>query len=301
MEAYWIPAASGFWLGILTSISPCPLATNLAAQGMSFFERYLTIWVALCIVGGIVLGKLAPGLARSLDAMAIFGRWRAGDLDSDCPVPVLHDVSHHGEDRLRRGLAGRPRVQARGTDPVHQLGHQAVHDVRHCRVVPRIAAVAADRARCGRLCEAAVGDIAGGRRSYGAGTVVLQDGVKMLEVPLWRSYLAGCILLGVAPAPRWFLVWSYLARGNVGHTLIMVAINSLTMLVLYGVIGGFLLGVGQLPVPWQALLLSIGVYVALPLVAGYFSRKWILAAKGEIWFREKFLHLLTPVTIGACS
>jgi ACR3 family arsenite transporter len=71
------------------------------------------------------------------------------------------------------------------------------------------------------------------------------------------------------------------------------------MLVLYGVLGGFLLGVGRLPVPWQALLLSIGVYVALPLVAGYFSRRWLIASKGEEWFRERFLHFLTPVTIVA--
>jgi ACR3 family arsenite transporter len=93
------------------------------------------------------------------------------------------------------------------------------------------------------------------------------------------------------------LVWGYLARGNDGLTLVMVAINSLTMLVLYGVLGGFLLGVGRLPVPWQALLLSIGAYVALPLVAGYLSRKLIFKVKGEAWFKEKFLHLLTPVTI----
>ncbi len=93
------------------------------------------------------------------------------------------------------------------------------------------------------------------------------------------------------------LVWGYLAKGNDGHTLVMVAINSLTMLVLYGVLGGFLLGVGRLPVPWQALLLSIGIYVALPLVAGYFSRKWIIASRGEDWFKERFLHFLTPVTI----
>jgi ACR3 family arsenite transporter len=132
---------------------------------------------------------------------------------------------------------------------------------------------------------------------YGAGTVVLHEGVKMLEVPLWRSYLAGCILLGVAPCTAMVLVWGHLARGNAGHTLVMVAINSLTMLVLYGVIGGYLLGVGKLPVPWQALLLSIAVYVALPLVAGYISRRWIMAARGEVWFRERFLHVLTPITI----
>jgi ACR3 family arsenite transporter len=139
----------------------------------------------------------------------------------------------------------------------------------------------------------AVGD------TYGSGQVVMHDGVKMLQVPLWRSYLAGCILLGIAPCTAMVLVWGYLARGNDGHTLVMVAINSLTMLVLYAVLGGFLLGVGKLPVPWQALLLSIGIYVALPLLAGYFSRKWLIAAKGEAWFKEKFLHCLTPVTIFA--
>jgi len=132
---------------------------------------------------------------------------------------------------------------------------------------------------------------------YGDGVVVMVRNTKMLEVPLWRSYLAGCILLGIAPCTAMVLVWGFLARGNDGHTLVMVAINSLTMLFLYGPLGGFLLGVGKLPVPWQALLLSISVYVALPLVAGYLSRKWIIAAKGEVWFRQKFLHFLTPVTI----
>lgn len=120
-----------------------------------------------------------------------------------------------------------------------------------------------------------------------------------MQVPLWRSYLAGCILLGIAPCTAMVLVWSFLAKGNDGHTLVMVAVNSLAMLVLYGVLGGFLLGVGKLPVPWQALLLSVSVYVALPLVAGYFSRKWLIAAKGEEWFTEKFLHVLTPITIVA--
>ena len=135
--------------------------------------------------------------------------------------------------------------------------------------------------------------------THGVGTVVLHNGVKMLQVPLWRSYLAGCILLGIAPCTAMVLVWGNLARGNDGHTLVMVAINSLVMLFLFGPLGGFLLGVGRLPVPWQALLLSIGVYVALPLVAGYFSRKIIIKVKGEQWFKEKFLHLLSPITITA--
>jgi ACR3 family arsenite transporter len=135
--------------------------------------------------------------------------------------------------------------------------------------------------------------------TYGVGTVVLEGGVKMLAVPLWRSYLAGCILLGIAPCTAMVLVWGYLAKGNDGHTLVMVAINSLSMLFLYGPLGGFLLGVGQLPVPWEALALSIAIYVALPLVAGYISRRLIIRAKGEEWFNEKFVHYLTPITITA--
>ena len=134
---------------------------------------------------------------------------------------------------------------------------------------------------------------------HGAGVVVLQEGIKMLQIPLWRSYFAGCILLGIAPCTAMVLIWGYLSRGNDGLTLVMVAINSLTMLVLYGILGGFLLGVGKLPIPWQALLLSVAIYVALPLVAGYLSRKWIISVKGETWFKEKFLGVLTPVTIGA--
>jgi ACR3 family arsenite transporter len=135
--------------------------------------------------------------------------------------------------------------------------------------------------------------------AHGAGQVVLIDGIKVLEVPLWRSYFAGCILLGIAPCTAMVLVWGFLSKGNDSHTLVMVAINSLTMLLLYGVLGGYLLGVGRLPVPWQALLLSIGIYVALPLVSGYLSRRWIIGARGEPWFKDKFLPILTPVTISA--
>jgi ACR3 family arsenite transporter len=69
------------------------------------------------------------------------------------------------------------------------------------------------------------------------------------------------------------LVWGFLAKGNDAHTLVMVAINSLTMLFLYGPLGGFLLGVGRLPVPWQALVLSIGIYVALPWRLGTYPEK----------------------------
>jgi len=100
--------------------------------------------------------------------------------------------------------------------------------------------------------------------SHGVGTVVLVDGIRMLEVTLWRSYLAGCILLGIAPCTAMVLVWGFLSKGNDGHTLVMVAINSLAMLFLFGPLGGFLLGVGRLPVPWE------GHHMALPLISAIY-------------------------------
>jgi ACR3 family arsenite transporter len=267
--------------------------------GMSFFERYLTVWVALCIVGGIALGKLAPDFAKTLDGMSLMVN---GAPVVSIPIalclffmmyPIMVKIDF--AEVMRAGRAVKPvalTLVINWAVKPFTMYAIAAYFLGNL-LLPLIGPDAVDYVKPPLGTELEVG------AAYGSGTVVLVDGVKMLEVPLWRSYLAGCILLGVAPCTAMVLVWSHLSRGNVGHTLIMVAINSLTMLVLYGVIGGALLGVGQLPVPWQALLLSIGIYVALPLVAGYFSRKWILAAKGPVWFQERFLHFLTPVTITA--
>lgn len=265
----------------------------------SIFERYLTLWVALCIIGGIVLGKIAPGLAKTLDGMSIFV--------NDAPVvsipiaiclffmmyPIMVKIDFASV--VKAGRSGKPVFLTLFINwcvkPFTMYGISTLF--LGTFFLGLIGAEATDLVKMPFGLDLPVG------ASHGAGTVILADGVKMLEIPLWRSYLAGCILLGIAPCTAMVLVWGFLSRGNDGLTLVMVAINSLTMLVLYGLLGGFLLGVGKLPVPWEALLLSIGVYVALPLVAGFLSRKWIIAAKGEQWFREKFLHVLTPVTIVA--
>ena len=125
------------------------------------------------------------------------------------------------------------------------------------------------------------------------GTEIVKSGQ---EVELWRSYISGAILLGIAPCTAMVLMWGYLARGNDGLTVVMVAINSLTMLILYALLGGILLGVNSMPIPWQTILFSVTIYVALPLAAGYLSRKWLIKIKGEKWFKQKFLHWLTPVS-----
>ncbi|MBV1873171.1 MAG: bile acid:sodium symporter, partial [Gammaproteobacteria bacterium] len=128
------------------------------------------------------------------------------------------------------------------------------------------------------------------------GTEVLANGEV---VELWRSYIAGTILLGIAPCTAMVLMWGHLSKGNDGLTLVMVSINSLMMLFLYGPLGGVLLNVNSMPVPWETMVFSVSIYVAFPLIAGYFSRKLIIKHKGMVWFNEKFLHWLTPVSISA--
>lgn len=263
------------------------------------FERYLTVWVVLCIVGGILLGKVAPGVARYLDGLSIFVN---GAPVVSIPIaiclffmmyPIMVKIDFASV--INAGRNGKPVFLTLFVNWAVKPFTMYAIALLFLGFLFRgfIGTDATDLVKMPFGLDLPVG------AGHGAGAVVLQDGVKMLRVPLWRSYLAGCILLGIAPCTAMVLVWGYLARGNDGLTLVMVAINSLTMLFLYGPLGGFLLGVGRLPVPWQALLLSIGVYVALPLVAGYFSRKWIIRVKGEAWFKEKFPRVLTPITISA--
>ena len=263
----------------------------------SVFEHYLTLWVGLCILGGIVLGKIAPGVAQKLDGMAILVN---GAPVVSIPIaiclffmmyPIMVKIDFASV--VKAGKSGKTVLLTLFINwcvkPFTMYGIAIFFLGFLFRGF--IGAEAMDILKMPFGLDLPVG------ATHGAGTVVLQDGIKMLQVPLWRSYFAGCILLGIAPCTAMVLVWGYLARGSDGLTLVMVAINSLTMLLLYGVLGGFLLGVGRLPVPWQALLLSVAIYVALPLVAGYFSRKVIIAVKGVAWFRDKFLHVLTPITI----
>ena len=245
--------------------------TEEKTRNLGIFERYLTLWVILCIVGGIILGKIAPGFAKSLDAMAIYV---GGAPVVSIPIaiclffmmyPIMVKIDFTA-------------VVKAGKSPKPVLLTLVVN---WCIKPFTMFAIA----------WFFLGVVF---RGFIPGNEIVKDGS---EVELFRSYISGAILLGIAPCTAMVLMWGYLARGNQGHTLIMVAINSLTMLVLYGLLGGWLLGINRMPVPWQALLLSISIYVALPLVAGFFSRKWVIAAKGKEWFEAKFLHVLTPISI----
>lgn len=240
-------------------------------KSMSLFERQLTLWVGLCIVAGIALGKVAPGLAQTLDGMSIYVN---GAPVVSIPIAIcLFFMMYPIMVKIDFG-----EVVKAGRNPRPVFLTLFVN-----WAVKPFTMLAIATLFLGYFFKDLL-----------PGTEVVKDGS---EVELYRSYIAGAILLGIAPCTAMVLVWSYLAKGNQGHTLIMVAVNSLTMLFLYGLLGGWLLGINQMPVPWQALLLSVGIYVALPLVAGYASRLWIMKTKGPEWFAKKFLHFLTPVSI----
>ncbi|MBU7040947.1 MAG: ACR3 family arsenite efflux transporter, partial [Theionarchaea archaeon] len=233
---------------------------------LSIFEKYLTVWVLGCIGGGIMLGKVAPGVAVALDSFSIY---QVSVPIAVCLFFMMYPIM------VKIDFAEVVRA-AKTPKPV------GLTLFINWAIKPFTMYV---------IASFFLGVVFKG---FIPGTEIVKTGQ---EVELWRSYISGAILLGIAPCTAMVLMWSYLARGNDGLTLVMVAINSLTMLVLYAPLGGFLLGINAMPIPWQTIVLSVTFYVALPLAAGYFSRKQIIKSKGILWFTERFLHLLTPISI----
>ncbi len=235
---------------------------------LTIFERYLTAWVILCIVGGILLGKAAPGIATTLNDFSVF----------QVSIPIAVCLFFMMYPIMVKIDFGQVIKSAKTPKPV-------LLTLFINWLIKPFSMFAISYFFLGYLF-----------KDFLPGTEILANGE---EVELWRSYIAGTILLGIAPCTAMVLMWGYLAKGNDGLTLVMVAINSLVMLFLYGPLGGLLLNVNSMPVPWQTMLFSVSIYVALPLIAGYLSRKWIIKHKGMTWFNEKFLHWLTPISITA--
>ena len=179
-------------------------------SGMSIFERYLTVWVGLCIVGGIFLGKFAPEFARYLDSLSINVN---GAPVVSIPIaiclflmmyPIMVKIDF-GE-VLKAGKSIKPVGLTLFVNwaikpfTMYAISVLFLGTLFHAF----IGAEAVDYVRMPFGLDLDIGAV------HGAGTVVLREGIKMLEVPLWRSYLAGCILLGIAPCTAMVLVWGYL-------------------------------------------------------------------------------------------
>lgn len=238
-----------------------------AGNTLSFFERYLTLWVFLCILAGIGLGRLFPGVAVALDAMSIY---QVSIPIAICLFFMMYPI-----------MVKIDFTQA--TNAIRAPKPVILTLVVNWLIKPFTMVVFA-QFFLGQLF-----------RPLLTGTEI----VRGAEISLANSYIAGTILLGIAPCTAMVLMWGYLSYGNQAHTLVMVAVNSLTMLFLYAPLGRWLLAANDLVVPWQTIVLSVLIYVGLPLAAGIYSRYWILKNKGKEWFEKKFLNYLTPVAISA--
>ena len=238
-----------------------------AGSNLSFFEKYLTVWVFLCIIAGIILGRLFPKIAVTLDAMSIY---QVSIPIAICLFFMMYPIMVKIDFTQAKNAIKAPK-------PV------ILTLVVNWLIKPFTMVVIA-QFFLGWLFRPLI-----------TGTEIIRGA----EVSLANSYIAGTILLGIAPCTAMVLMWGYLCYGNQGHTLVMVAVNSLTMLFLYAPLGRWLLAANNLAVPWETIFLSVLIYVGLPLAAGMYSRYWIFKYKGKRWFEENFLHYLSPIAITA--
>lgn len=235
---------------------------------LSFFEKYLTLWVLLCIAAGVALGRIAPDLAVRLDSMAVY---HVSIPIAICMFFMLYPIM------VKIDFSQLVKV-SKNPKPILL---SIVIDWAIKPVTKYLLALFF----LGFLF-----------RGFLSGTEILSSGQ---EVELWQSYASGLILLSIAPCTAMVLVWNHLADASIELTLVIVALMSLLILILFAPMATLMLGGVGVVIPWQTMVLSIAIYVALPLVAGYFTRKWIIEARGREWFETRFLHALTPVSIVA--
>ena len=232
------------------------LLKNLNRMGT--FERYLTLWVALCIVAGILLGNVLGSHIEAISSLQV--------ANVNLPVAVL--------------------VWLMIYPMMVQIDFTSLRDFR--------------------------GHIKGLWLTLGVNWLIKPFTMAFfgwvffhhvysawLSPELAGEYLAGAILLGAAPCTAMVFVWSYLTHGDANYTLVQVAVNDLVLLVAFIPIVGFLLGVSDIAIPFDTLATSVIAFVVIPLVAGYASNRYLLASKGDVWFRKVFLKKLKPISIVA--
>ena len=248
--------------------TPSPIANPKAVKAggqLNLFERYLTLWVLLCIGLGVGIGRLFPNVAVSLDALSIH----------QVSIPIAVCLFFMMYPIMVKIDFGQTKRAAKTPKPVLlTLGINWL--------IKPFTMVAFAQFFLGQVFQPLLQET---------------EVIRGTTLTLADSYIAGAILLGIAPCTAMVLMWGYLSYSNQGHTLVMVAVNSLAMLVLYAPLGRWLLAANDLAVPWQTIVLSVLVYVGLPLAAGIFSRRWILQHRGRAWFEQVFLKWLSPVAV----
>lgn len=236
-------------------------ASLRARKRLALFERYLTLWVLLCMAVGVAFGKLLP------DTTARLSKWEFGQ-GSQVNVPIgvllwlmIYPMMLKVDFSAVRGVARKP-------------NGLLVTLFVNWLVKPFSMALLA--------------------------WLFMQHVFAAWVSPdLAKEYTAGLIILAAAPCTAMVFVWSYLTDGDPAYTLLQVAVNDLIMLVAFAPIVMFLCGVANVVVPAKVLITSVVVFIVIPLTAGWSTRTMLLKTKGREWFEKSFLPRFHPVMIGA--
>lgn len=225
-------------------------------EGISFFEKYLSVWVALCIVAGVAIGKFLPQIPNFLS--------RFEYAQVSIPIAILIWL-----------MIFPMMLKIDFTSIVNSAKQPkglTVTLVTNWLIKPFT--------------------------MYAIALFFFKVVFKNFISPdLATEYLAGAILLGAAPCTAMVFVWSYLTKGNPVYTLVQVAINDLLILLAFTPIVALLLGVSNVPVPYDTLFLSLVLFVILPFGGAYITRKHVIRTKGMEYFEKSFLPKFSNITI----
>lgn len=229
---------------------------NKKNEGIGFFERYLTFWVALCIIVGIAVGQWVPAVPD------VLGRWEYANVS----IPIA----------LLIWLMIYPMMLKVDFQSVKNVGKR-----------PK-----------GILVTCVTNWLIKPFTMFAIAWVFFFVFFKSwIPTDLADQYLAGAVLLGAAPCTAMVFVWSYLTKGDAAYTLVQVAVNDLIILVAFAPIVALLLGVGGVAIPWATLLLSVLLFVVIPLAAGIVTRICVVRKRGIDYFNNVFIHKFDKVTI----
>lgn len=226
------------------------------SAGIGFFERYLTLWVVLCMAAGTLIGKFMPAVPDFL------GRFQHEQIS--IPIAVLIWLMIY------------PMMMKVDFSSIKNVG----------------------RNPSGLYVTWVVNWLIKPFTMFGIAWffffVVFRT---LIPADLALYYLAGAILLGAAPCTAMVFVWSHLTQGRPAYTVVQVATNDLIILAAFTPIVALLLGVGGITVPWATLILSVVLFVVIPLSAGILTRAWVIRQKGAEFFEKKFIPKFNNITI----
>jgi ACR3 family arsenite transporter len=222
--------------------------TDKKASGIGFFSKYLTLWVAICMVVGVLIGKFLPGVP------AFFDQFEYAEVSIPTAIliwvmiyPMMMKVDFQSVKNVRKNPKG-----------------LYVTWITNWVIKPFT--------------------------MYGLASLFFYVIFKNFITPeLAQSYLAGAVLLGAAPCTAMVFVWSQLTKGNPAYTVVQVATNDLIILIAFVPIVKFLLGVSDVAVPWDTLIISVILFVVIPLAGGVITRMLVIRKKNQDYFEKQFL------------